>query len=110
MIGPCYVYSEPSWEPEPRTIKPSQATSQIRLFRKSVESVLSELKRSYQQTLEQYGPELAEILELQTALLEDKIFLAEVEDLIKQKNFDAAYATFVIFRRKKELFLQMGSM
>ena len=42
-------------------------------------------------------------------ILEDKIFLREVEEVIEKKRYDATYATYVVFRQKKEHFLQMSN-
>ncbi len=107
-IGPCFVFAELTWDPVPTIISAEQVGEQIQTFRNSVNSVLEELKQTYRKTQHQYGDELAEIMEVQIAFLEDDIFLREVEELIESKLYDAAYATFLIFREKKEHFLQMS--
>ena len=106
-IGPCYVFVEPRWEPVPRVVTEDEVDDQIKSFRSSVKAVLKDLRHTHQKTQQQYGPELAEIMEVQIAFLEDDIFLQEVEEVIESKRYDAAYATFLIFRQKKEHFLQM---
>lgn len=108
VIGPCYVYREPTWVPEPRFVSASKVEQEIRRFRKAVASVQSYLNKSYQDTLEQYGKEIADIIAMQLNLLNDKIFLDEVEEAIRNNRYDAAYATFIVFRSKRDFFLKSG--
>lgn len=109
VIGPCYLHLEVSWEPEPVLVSRAKIAGQIKRFRQSVSNVHVILNDTYQKTHEQLGSELAEILEMQIAFLEDQVFLREVEDIIEKKRYDAAYATFVIFRQKKEYFLRLSN-
>ncbi len=107
VMGKCLLFQEPIWHPEPRVIDDGTHAQEIQCFRQAIEKTLTYLKNSYAKTREQFGEELAEIIEMQIALLEDDIFLKEVEDLIEQKGYSAAYATFVVFRQKKEYFLKL---
>ena len=109
IVGPCFLYLEPFWQPEPRVIPEGEVAGQIVLFQQSVDKARQELTHSFQNTLQQLGKDVAEILEMQISFLEDRIFLQEVEDTIEKKHYDAAYATFLIFRQKKEYFLQMSN-
>lgn len=109
VIGPGFVYRELFWEPEPVVIPRRKIAGQINRFRKSVQSVHANLTETYQKTRQQLGEELAEILEMQIAFLEDQIFLKEVEDLIEKKRYEAAYAAFTVFRKKKEYFLKLSN-
>ncbi len=107
-IGPAFVYFEPTFEPAPKTITSSQVPSELKRFRKAVEKSHQYLTKIRQEALVQHGEEFAEIIEIQIAILEDKIFLAEVEELIRKELYDAPYATFKVFRNKKEHFLQLS--
>ncbi len=107
VIGPCFLYLEPFWEPEPRVISRDEIDKEINIFRQSVQKSHDELKKSYQNALDQFGNDVAAIMEMQMSFLEDHIFLQEVEEAIEKKRYDAAYATFTVFRKKKEYFLQM---
>jgi phosphotransferase system enzyme I (PtsI) len=109
VIGPCYLHLEASWEPEAVVVTRGKIPEQIKRFRQSIGNVHANLTETYQKTHKQLGSELAEILEMQIAFLEDQVFLNEVEDIIEKKRYDAAYATFVIFRRKKEYFLKSSN-
>ena len=108
-VGPCYLYSEPSWQPEPQVITKDQIEDQINCFRAAVEKAHGQLQKSFDQTQKQLGDDVAEIMQMQLGILEDRVFLQEVEDTIKGKQYDATYATYVIFRQKKEHFLQMSN-
>ncbi len=109
VVGPCYLCSHLNWQPEPQVVDPANIPTQIERFRESVERTHRELQKTYRTTREQFGQELAEVLEMQVALLEDQFFLKEVEDMIAANKVDAAYATFVVFRKKKEYFLKMSN-
>lgn len=109
VIGPCFVYLENFWEPEPVVVSRRKVSEQIQRFKHSVNTVHTRLKKKHQQTRRQLGKELAEILEMQVAILEDEIFLKEVEDLIEKKRYEAPYAAFVVFREKKEYFLKLSN-
>lgn len=107
IVGPCFVYQVPAWEPEPEPVSPAAVPAEIERFRSSVEAVRKQLHKSHQNTLKNFGKDLAEILEMQLLLLDDDVFLREVEEYIEEKRYKAAYATFTVFRRKKEHFLGM---
>ncbi len=107
IVGPCFLFSEPSGQPEPQELQThKEINQQIKRFNHAVNKAHNHIKKTYQNTLDQYGKDLTEILEMQMAFLEDEIFLQEVEDFIKTEKYDAAYATFVVFRRKMDHFLK----
>ncbi|MFZ0388977.1 MAG: phosphoenolpyruvate-utilizing N-terminal domain-containing protein, partial [Calditrichia bacterium] len=108
-VGPVYIYHEPAIAPERRTISRKRIEPEILRFRKAIETSKKHLKRIHSETLKNYGEEFAEIVETQIAILEDHLFLKEVEQLIAEKNYDAAYATFKIFQNKREHFLNLSS-
>jgi len=108
-IGNCKLCMETNWHPEPRHIETNQALTEIKSFRKSIQKSLNTLRQSHQKTLQQFGGELAEILELQIAFLEDEMFLQEIENVIRQDSFSAEYATFSVFRQKKEYFQNLSN-
>lgn len=56
-----------------------------------------------------YSDQFSEIFESQIALLEDNIFLEEIETLIKDKNRSAAYAVFTVFREKMDYFMGLDN-
>ena len=91
-IGSCFVFEEPTWHPEPRTVPVEKIPAEKKRFRKAVEKVREHLSRFHKTTLDQFGEDLAEVLEMQVAILEDQVFLHEVEDYMTRHLYDAAYA------------------
>lgn len=109
VIGPSFVHQKPAWAVEPAFVAPSEVIVEIANFRHAVEQVREDIRHVHHHTVEEYGADLAAVLEMQIAFLEDEVFLKEVEDLIEEKYFDAAYATYTIFRKKKEHFLDLDN-
>lgn len=107
-IGPVFIYSEPTYAPELRIVSRKRVPFEIQRFEKAIEQSREYLDKIYRETEKNYGEEFLEVLQTQISILDDKIFLNEVKQTIEEKHFDAAYATFKIFRRKKEHFLQLS--
>jgi phosphotransferase system enzyme I (PtsI) len=106
ITGPCFKYREISLAPEPRIVPESKVDFEIKRFKKGVKKTLQLLKKSMPDSSGMYSEQLIEILSLQQAFLEDEIFLEEIEDKIKNERYDALYATYAIFQKKREHFLQ----
>jgi len=107
-IGPAFLFTEPTFTPEMRRVSRKNVEREIARFKRAVQTSREYLQKIYDETAHNYGEEFAEVIQTQIAILEDKIFLDEVEQLIQDKHFDAAYATFKVFRSKKEHFLQLS--
>lgn len=107
-IGPAFLFTEPTFTPEMRRVSRKNVEREIARFKKAIQTSREYLKKIYDETAHNYGEEFAEVIQTQIAILDDKIFLDEVEQLIRDKHFDAAYATFKVFRSKKEHFLQLS--
>ena len=107
-IGPAYIYHEVTYEPELQIIADDDIEHEIKSFRKAINASRRYLKKTYRESDKKYGQDFADILQVQISILEDEIFLNEVELLISEKNFNAAYATFKVFRSKKEHFLRLS--
>jgi len=108
VLGPVFLHEEEVWIPEKCSISPDQIAREIEIFQKAVRNVHEQLGIAFKKMSQQYGDDLAEVLLMQLGLLEDKYFLGEVETAIEEKLLEASYATFVIFRQKKEMFLEMS--
>ncbi len=107
-IGPVFIYSDPALAPELRTIPRDKVNEEVRRFRKAIGASRDYLAKIHDETLRNYGKDFAEIIETQISILDDKIFLQEVEEMIQDKKLDAAYATYRIFQNKKEHFLNLS--
>lgn len=108
-IGPVFVYSEPTQNPEMRTVPEKHVSQEIKRFKKAVRDSRDYLNSIYQEAIKSDGKEFAEILQTQIAILDDKIFLEEVEQLIRKEKYDAAYATYRVFKNKKDHFLNLSN-
>lgn len=108
VIGPCFLYQYRRMEPEPRRISEKKVRTEIRNFRKSIHNAKNYIRESYEKARLQYGGEIPRILEIQLEILNDKVFLEEIEHLIRKEKFNAAYATFLIFSSKKEQLLRVS--
>lgn len=106
-IGPVFLYTEPILAPELRTISNEQIPGEIERFKKAVNASREYLTQIYEETLKNYGKDFTDLIHTQIALLEDKIFLEEVKQLIIDEKYDAPYSTFVVFNTKKDYFLEM---
>lgn len=107
-IGPCFVFKEPVLEADLRIINKDDVDKEIRRFRRSVNKSKTYLKKATRETAHFYGKEISDILNLQVALIEDEIFLKEVEDVVKNEKYDAVSATRKVFRSKRDHFLQLS--
>lgn len=103
-IGPAYVYTEPSFAPELRLISRKRVPQEIQRFRKAIEDSKRYLINIKEEAGQNYGKEYQEIIQTQIDILNDQIFLKEVEQLIQDELFDAPYATYQVFRKKREYF------
>ena len=108
-IGPCFLFKEPVLEPDLRIIEEDDIDKEIRRFRRSVKKSQAFLRRAAQETTRYYGKNIEDILNLQVALIEDKIFLNEVEEVIQNELYDAVSATQKVFRNKRDHFLQLSN-
>lgn len=108
-IGSCFVFEEPSWHPEPRTISARKVDAEKKRFRTAVAAVRKDISRSHQTTFSQFGSDLAEVLEMQLAILDDQVFLEEIEAFIEKEHYDAAYAAYTVFSQKKDFFMGMSN-
>jgi len=108
VIGPVFIYHEPSYEMELRSIKPENVNHEISRFQDALQASKEYLIKIFEETDKSLGQDFAEIIQIQISILEDHIFLNEVTSMIKQKHFDAAYATFKVFSSKKEQFLEIS--
>ena len=106
-IGPAFIYQEMTLDPELRSIADEHVSAEVKRFKKAIKASREYLQKISDESGKIYGKEYAEIIHIQISILEDKIFLDEVELMIKEKKIDAAYATFRVFQNKKEYFLRL---
>jgi phosphotransferase system enzyme I (PtsI) len=104
VIGECAIYQEKNWHPPKEVVTDKQIAEEREKFLKAVNTILERLRKEHKQVQDEFGCELAEVLETQIAFLEDEVFLSEILDLITKKRYSAAYATYRIFSEKRKHF------
>ncbi len=108
-MGPAFIYSEPSYAPELRIISRKRVGSEIKRFREAIKASQRYLDKIKNESPEQLSPDYQEILQTQIDILNDDIFLKEVEQLIQDELYDAPYATYKVFRKKMGFFQNLAS-
>ncbi|OGB60999.1 MAG: phosphoenolpyruvate--protein phosphotransferase [Caldithrix sp. RBG_13_44_9] len=106
-IGPVFLYYQHTLEPELQPITGESVEAEIQKFQKAIEESREYLYKIHQETDQRYGRDFAEIVQVQISILDDTIFLNEVEQLIRKQLYNAEYATFKVFQHKKEHFLRL---
>ncbi|RQW04232.1 MAG: phosphoenolpyruvate--protein phosphotransferase, partial [Calditrichaeota bacterium] len=107
-MGPIFLYRDHTHEPELRIIPVSKLDDEISRFQRAIRASRDYLKKIHRETDQKYGNDFAEIVQIQISILDDEIFLKEVEKLIREHRYNAAYATFKVFQEKKEHFLKLS--
>ncbi len=107
-IGPVFLYRDQTLEPEMQIISDEELSEEIKRFRKAIKDSRDYLKKIHKETDKKYGKDFSDIIQIQIAILDDKIFLQEVEQMISQNHYNAAFATFKVFQKKKEYFLRLS--
>jgi phosphotransferase system enzyme I (PtsI) len=107
-IGPVFLYRDQTLEPEMQIVPEDKLDEEIKRFRKAVKDSHYYLSKIHKETGKKYGKDFADIVQIQISILDDKIFLQEVEQLISKNHYNAAFATFKIFQDKKEYFLRLS--
>ena len=94
-IGKAKVFLKASISVDKAIVESS--TEEITKFKKAVKRIVLETEEIQHKTMNLYGNENAEIFGFHLLLLNDKEKLSEVENLITENHFSAAYAWFRVF-------------
>ena len=74
VIGPSFLHQKPAWAVEPAFVTPAEVKIEIVTFRLAVRQVREDIRKVHRHTAEQYGADLAAVLEMQIAFLEGRSF------------------------------------
>jgi phosphotransferase system enzyme I (PtsI) len=107
-IGPVFLYYQHTMEPELQLITAESMEEEVKKFHKAVEESREYLYKIQQESDRRYGRDFAEIVQIQISILDDSIFLNEVEQLIRERLYNAEYAIYKVFQLKKEHFLRLS--
>ena len=105
-IGKAKVFINESITVEEEIVKDSLA--EINKFQKAIKRIISETEQIQHKTLTLHGKENAEIFDFHLLLLSDKEKLNEVEQLIENDHFSAAYAWYKVFLELENTYKAMS--
>ncbi|MCB0279129.1 MAG: hypothetical protein KDD94_06495, partial [Calditrichaeota bacterium] len=109
IMGSVAIYKDLEINLSEMSIDEADREFHIYEFRKAIEATMKNLNQNYLSTANKYGYDYAAIFKGQIALLEDKYFLKEVEDEIRNNLINAEGATFKVFSSKKEYFMKLDN-
>jgi phosphotransferase system enzyme I (PtsI) len=104
-MGPVYHFRKFSFNIDDFDYLIESVEGELQRFRTACSKTISFLTKTKELSNVIYEDEFLDIFESQIALLEDKIFLEEIETLIKHKKCSAALAVFTVFREKMDYFM-----
>jgi phosphotransferase system enzyme I (PtsI) len=104
-MGPVYHFRKFSFNIDDFDYLIESVEGELNRFRSACNKTIKFLNKTKELSTVIYEDEFLDIFESQIALLEDKIFLEEIESLIKSKQCSAALAVFTVFREKMDYFM-----
>jgi phosphotransferase system enzyme I (PtsI) len=104
-MGPAYHFRKFSFNIEDFDYIIESVEGEIERFRNACSKTITFLNRTKKLSNVIYEDQFLDIFESQIALLEDKIFLEEIEHHIRNKKSSAALAVFTVFREKMDYFM-----
>lgn len=106
-MGPVHHFRKFSFNIEDFDYLIESVEGELDRFRIACSKTINFLKKTKKLSNVIYEDQFLDIFESQIALLEDKIFLDEIENLIKDKKISAALAVFTVFREKMDYFMRL---
>ena len=104
-MGPVYQFRKFSFNIDDFDYVIESVDGELERFRIACSKTISFLNRTKTLSNVIYDEQFLDIFESQIALLEDNIFLGEIENLIREKKCSAALAVFTVFREKMDYFM-----
>ncbi|WP_299260570.1 phosphoenolpyruvate--protein phosphotransferase [uncultured Aquimarina sp.] len=92
-----------------KTIIKNTTEEKIKL-KNALSKIIGELEDIRHKTMGLYGKEDAEIFDFHVSLLKDDEKIKEVENLIEDENYSAAYAWFYVFEKLEYKYLKMSNL
>ncbi|TPN87059.1 phosphoenolpyruvate--protein phosphotransferase [Aquimarina algicola] len=106
-VGPAKVLHNQTVIVE-KTIINNTTEEKIKL-KSALSKVVEELEDIRHKTMGLYGKEDAEIFDFHVSLLKDDEKINEIENLIEDENYSAAYAWFYVFEKLELKYLEMNN-
>ncbi|MCK5032490.1 MAG: phosphoenolpyruvate--protein phosphotransferase [Calditrichia bacterium] len=108
-MGPAFFFRRIAIDLEEYNYKVTDIEKEINAFHKACGSSKENLIHTQQLSKKLYDDQFSDVFESQIAILEDTIFLQEIENEIKKGKKSAAIAINNIFKMKKEYFLNLDN-
>ena len=108
-MGPVFIFRKYSFEAKDIDYRITDKTQEIEVFRSACNDTIKLLENTKQLSQKVYGDAFLEIFESQIALLDDTIFLNEIELMITKHERSATYAITKVFEEKHDHFLRSNS-
>jgi len=106
-MGPAYQFRKLSFTVNELDYPIESINAEIERFRLACHKTLTLLSKTKELSSAVYDDQFLEIFESQIALLDDDIFLSEIEAHIRDKKSSAAMAVFTVFREKMDYFMSL---
>ena len=106
-IGEAVILDAEEFRIPYRTVAPDHVEREMELLDHAFRSSLQELADQTQWLGEHLGRDAANVFDWHIGVLEDTNLRSSIEDLIRQKNAAAAYATSTVMRNYQRRFMQM---
>ncbi len=91
VFGNIYKFSGGDVLPTRFYIGEKRIEKEVKFFYKTLEKIKSDIKSKAEAF-----PAISDILKIQLALLEDEVLLKQIEDLIREKKYNAIWATYEV--------------
>ena len=106
-IGEAVILDAEEFRIPYRTVAPDHVEREMELLDHAFRSSLQELADQTQWLGEHLGRDAANVFDWHIGVLKDTNLRSSIEDLIRQKNAAAAYATSTVMRNYQRRFMQM---
>ena len=108
-MGPSFLFRRFTIDLNEYDYEVTDINKEISAFKKACESTKKNLLYTQQLSIKLYEDQFADVFESQVAILEDTIFLQEIENDIRKGKKSAPIAISDIFKKKKEHFLNLDN-
>lgn len=108
-MGPSFSFRRFTIDLEEYNYRVSNIDKEIEILNKALDSTKNNLRNTHQLSTKLYNDQFSDVFESQIAILEDTIFLNEIENDIKRSKKSAAVAISEVFKKKKEYFLNLDN-
>jgi len=108
-MGPSFLFRRFTIDLEEYNYEVSDISKEINVFNKACDSTRDHLLVTQKLSTKLYDNQFSDVFESQIAILEDSIFLQEIEYDIQKSKKSAAIAISDVFKKKKEYFLNLDN-